>query len=474
MAFLRHLDVLFNSTLERTEDGTPNPRLIGRTSLPWHRVNGDPFGGPGWLGRKQRRERTNQHYAASLRGAEAARVAGGLHLKRKNGKSGTSILVVGFREPAEEDRSSLKEIADGIAEAASRWFWPSLIGREPSLKVEISIQENEEETFSEAVDAGKHEVVKPFIEAYRVWQKEDDIEDPSYPGDVAAVPITVHLPAERDRRGMSDPHSEMEAEAMLVVRMAGDEERKRTHANEVAYFRGAGMVVQYRTLRRLAISAKDYHAALICGTAKGNYERDEALERFLRAAEPPEHDTWDSTANLKKAYKKGYKKAIDDMDAEVRRQLHRLVTETTKTGAQGPDLFRKKFPIGNTGGGGGERSFVDLQDLTAYVEENGTMRFKGRLRARSRSPKVWEAGLDIRIAEEDKRGDVAKVRDFATNQNGEVKVYRPKDGEGELRLLVNKGTRAVDFSGSIDLRGAVADPGLSSIDVKAVGHELDG
>jgi hypothetical protein len=464
--------VLFNSTLEDTGDA-PNPRFIGRTSLPWHEVDAKAFRGPGWLGREQEEE-DGQRYATSLRGADATCTAEALRAGREGDRSGTSIVIVGFREPAEEDRASLREIAEDISAAASKWFWPSLIAEEPSLEVDVTIQENDDVTFDRRVDAEEHDAVRPFIEAHRAWRQENVIDEPAHPGDVAAVPVPVGLPAERERRGHSDPRDAERAEAALVARLAsGEEADKSDLTNHVAYFRGARMVVRYRRLERLAVSAQDYHAALVCGTAKERYESDKALERFLRAAEPPEHDTWDSTANLKKAYQRGYKTALNEMNAAVRSRLKRLVTEKTTTGKQGPDLFRRKFPIGNTGGGGGsERSFVDLQRLTAYVEKDGKMHFEGRLRARSRSPEVWEAKLDVRIAEEDKRGDAASVRNFTTPQNGEVQVLH-QGGQGELTLNVNEGTRDVQFQGEIDLKDAVADPDLASIDVKAVGQEID-
>ena len=79
-------------------------------------------------------------------------------------------------------------------------------------------------------------------------------------------------------------------------------------------FRGHGMVVQLKSLAGTCLGARPFHALLLCGrasefvapdVARSNPQADQAAEMFLRTAEPPSHNQWVATPDLKAVYARG-------------------------------------------------------------------------------------------------------------------------------------------------------------------------
>jgi hypothetical protein len=455
--------VYFNSDLCTLEGGNENPRLVGRTALPWHRTNGNSYQGDGWFGAEKEGKRGR--YAVSVWGDDARSIADGTPLERKNGGPGTTILIAGFTEPAEEDRP-LEETADEIRRAAAEWFWPSLLGSDPSLWVSVKVTRNDDTVYEEQVQPRDYENLDPLIDAWERHNDDATVDELGHPGDVAAVPVEVELPRRED--GAFDS---VTARATLVVRLAAPAEEDTPHCNQVAYFRGAGMVVKYRNFRQLGLSARPYHAFLATGFANGESESNKALEYFLRDSEPPEHDEWKSTKKLKNNYVPGYKKALDEIDNKVRDVLIDLVTKAPDSrGTQGPSRLRKKFPIGNQGGGDpGEASVVTIDELSAFVKDDELF-IEGAIRIRSRSPGVWESTLDFSFAEEDSRKQEEACLEEFNVEDSDVRSWL---GDSEVRFVVPEGKRKVRFSGKIRTRGVAVDPHFASIEGSIVGNEVD-
>jgi hypothetical protein len=231
------------------------------------------------------------------------------------------------------------------------------------------------------------------------------------------------------------------------------------------------MVVKYRNFRQLGLSARPYHAFLATGFANGESESNKALEYFLRDSEPPEHDEWKSTKKLKNNYVPGYKKALDEIDNKVRDVLIDLVTKAPDSrGTQGPSRLRKKFPIGNQGGGDpGEASVVTIDELSAFVKDDELF-IEGAIRIRSRSPGVWESTLDFSFAEEDSRKQEEACLEEFNVEDSDVRSWL---GDSEVRFVVPEGKRKVRFSGKIRTRGVAVDPHFASIEGSIVGNEVD-
>ena len=149
---------------------------------------------------------------------------------------------------------------------------------------------------SEPVDARKFvpELVEMY-EAYLGGAVDDILEEKV--GDVAATTVTLIVP---ERTVPDSKHGRTTHEAILLVRRADPApEVAPRHQGEVAYFRAAGMVVNYQSQKNVAAAAVPFHACVLAGEAvpDGGVERKQA-ERFLRTAEPPAHNIWKQTEGV--------------------------------------------------------------------------------------------------------------------------------------------------------------------------------
>ncbi len=458
--------VYFNSNLAKGERREESPRLIGRTSLPWHKVDREAFDGDGYFGVED--ENDTGKFATSVWGEQASGLAKDTPLHRDGEEPGTTILIPGFTEPADEDRS-LEEMAEQIRKAASEWFWPSMTGSQPRLWVSVSVTENDETTYQRQVDPEEFGPVTPFLEAEKSYREGNAGDQLVHPGDVAMRTVEVQIPPRKDGE-----FEELTAIADLVVRMADEsEEEESKYRDDIAYYRGAEMIVKYRTPRRLGLSTQPFHASLVCGLARGTEKSDRALDYFLRAAEPPEHTDWESTKNLKNEYKQPYRKALDRLDQRVKEELRELVTDSGETGEKmGPLRLRKKFPIGSVPGNGGGSSFASLSRFVARAEEK-KLELSGAVQAGKRSPGVWKARIEFHIAHEDSRKrEETPLSSFKVIDDEEVSDEHRR-GDNQVTLTVPAGTRKVKFTGAVDTEGVAVDPDLVSVESTVIGKEID-
>jgi len=235
--------------------------------------------------------------------------------------------------------------------------------------------------------ADDDELVAPFLECYR--RRNDAGEDLAQPGDLALRRIAIELPDEREGGGSGG------GEIDLLVRLC-DEGSAHPLAGHVAMFRGPGMVVRYWDRSALALGMRPFHAVLACGLARNPLapsEGDQRIERFLRAAEPPGHDDWESTPALKQQYKRGYARALSRIKDQVSEALRALLIARPSIGSRGPDRLQRRFPIGARGGRGGEPSAFHFTRLSARFE---AMRwhFSGAIRPEQRG-QAWRAELSL-------------------------------------------------------------------------------
>jgi hypothetical protein len=135
---------------------------------------------------------------------------------------------------------------------------------------------------------------------------------------------------------------------------------------------------------------------LICGEARsplGPSDGDRRIERFLRAAEPPGHDDWESTPALKQQYKRGYARALSRLKDQVTEALRALLVARPSVGSRGPDRLQRRFPIGARGGRGGEPSAFHFTRLNARFEAE-RWHFSGAISS-EQSGQPWRAELSL-------------------------------------------------------------------------------
>jgi len=441
--------VLFNSVLSEHARGQQSPRLIGRAELPSHEVGRGKstrwHSGPGWFGHAV-------HADAGER-AESVWADAGTELARHLGiarteASGTSILILGFRDPAGDGDSSATALAKEIRDAAVREFWPAIAMPGRPLAIWVATRDSGRPVGDRDLDS-----VRPFVECYA--ERDSERESLERPGDVVARPIELTIPA---RRGGAPP---VTASVRLCVRLASENVADPL-VGHVALFRGPGMVVRYWDRRNLALGARPFHAVLACGAARAPEaptEDDLAVDRFLRAAEPPGHDDWEATASLKAEYQRGYAKALDQLKARVNDTLREVTSKKPHHGAEGPDRLRKRFPIGLRGSAGSGPSTFHFAGLHARYEQ-GCWRFSGTVR-----PAVESASWSCAIRLVEVGEDGALVRELPIAQ---VEAHDAKAtvAAGVAQLEPEPDTALVSFTGASEpLDDGETEPSTLSLEV---------
>jgi hypothetical protein len=421
--------VVFNSVLNDDPPKRKSPRLIGRTELPSHKVDKQWFSGSGWFGKSVKtdgglRAESLWHLAASIEARD-------LFLAREERSTGTSILLVGFRDPASDDEPAIAVLDERIRTAAARWFWPAMEMSSPGLRIRAGDQDAHADAVSE---------VRPFAECWRGRaSRRVTLEQP---GDVVARTIPIELPAQREGGATA------RGEVLLIVRLAPEGE-KRDLLGHVAMFRGPGMVVRYWDRSGLAQGMRPFHAVLAAGQARDPEsitDVDRQVETFLRDAEPPGHDEWLSTPALKENWKPGYAKALEQLKDRIGKELRDLLTPKPSHGSRGPERLQKRFPIGRRGATEGEQSAFHFSDFDATFD--GTRwTFSGTVRPARRTERAWEASVLLR-----ELGDAGAPLD-------EIAIASVEVGDGSARATVDDGVVRIE-----------APAGTATLSFRGVSH----
>ncbi len=349
--------VIFYSVLAQELKGQTSPRLIGRAELPSHADRAQWFSGPGWFGRPRGAR------AESMWAQDAENLARALGFQSRPPEAlGTSIAILGFRDPTSEENVSVEELNGNVACAAGKFFWPAMCRDRRKLRV-LTDRPGPLANEPSLIDPAEQDIVAPFVDAY--LRRNRPAERLLRPGDVAVRSIPWELPSRRD--GVRAPTGHVE----LVVRLA-DDRPSDSLLRHVALFRGPGMVVRYWNRSSLGVGVRPFHALLACGEARDPRNvtaSDQHIEQFLRAAEPPGHDQWHATPRLKTEYLRGYAKALERLKAAVTAELRDLLLPVPAQGERGPEQLQKRFPVGPRGGTHREHSF-HFHDLHAGYTGN--------------------------------------------------------------------------------------------------------
>ncbi|MFI8944002.1 helix-turn-helix transcriptional regulator [Streptomyces syringium] len=322
--------VLINSTLSEPHEGRTEGRLIGRLDLPWHEVDGREFAGPAWFGRPDPDARSTD--VARSWWADEATVEK-LHLTRESTAPGTSFLIVGAHDVASltpvtgtvdeegtEDDDSVHRMHARLVDALGRNFWAAMTGggdHKPHLEASVRTYRNGEALIAEErVDPA---VTQPSrTRALRAFLEGDTVERLTAPGQVAraTVPLNVPLHGGQVRGGL--PH-----EAVLLVTHAEDADGT---PNRLVSLRGNGMTVKDSAVTNVPIGTNPFQAILLTGRAAGRDAAGaEAAEEFLRASEPPEHNKWGQTEELRLTYSPSAYRRITTMTTAANNAVRDLV-----------------------------------------------------------------------------------------------------------------------------------------------------
>jgi hypothetical protein len=177
--------VLFHSNIEDRD--VRRARFIGRTDLPHHETDDNlRWEGPGWFGRK---DPDNPLRAISFWNGEAEALASSLLADRDEMYStGTTIVVVGFNEPHEDEMRSEDDLLADVGRFAIESFWPAI--HRGTLKIRLRQFANRERVAETSV-AGS-DVVRFFADAFELPSNPESVALEA--GDSATRDIEVSFP----------------------------------------------------------------------------------------------------------------------------------------------------------------------------------------------------------------------------------------------------------------------------------------
>jgi RNA polymerase primary sigma factor len=270
--------------------------------------------------------------------------------------TGTTVCVVGFHDAsADVDRDPV-ELARELVRAAAVNFFPALVADKLGVRVEVydsgQKYRDEKPAFAQAVNPESYvpaavRMLKAYQEDRTVHRLGDDKNE------VAAREVVLTVP----KRSVDPKHAEQEHKAVLLLTSV-DEEAESTASekqNHLAMFRGHGMVVQFLSLEGTCLGARPFHALLLCGrapefvapdVARSNLQADQTAEMFLRTAEPPSHNQWIATPDLKAVYARGCIARLNAFLAAAKEAVRDLVKPVPKDTGDGPNALKELFRIG--------------------------------------------------------------------------------------------------------------------------------
>ncbi|WP_165298358.1 sigma-70 family RNA polymerase sigma factor [Streptomyces boncukensis] len=330
--------VLINSTLSEPHEGCTERRLIGRLELPWREVEGERFAGPAWLGQPDHMK-GNPEVVRSWWADEAT--VERLHLARDGAEPGTSFLIVGAHDVAslvgedpesgaEEDEESLERMHTRLVRALGRNFWAAMTtggDHRPLLEASVrTLRNGVEHIEEEPVDPHAHQPAR--ARALQAFLSGTTVDRLTEAGQVAMATVPLKVPERDGESGTGGEHR-----AVLLVTEATDADGK---INRVTAMRGNRMTVTTKWVPGLPAGTNPFQAVLLAGRAAGDVTPFAAeAEEFLRASEPPEHNKWGQTDELRMRY-----------SPSSHRRIAALTTATNKAVLDIVAVRKEKRPAG--------------------------------------------------------------------------------------------------------------------------------
>lgn len=367
--------VLMNSTLSEPHEGRTERRLVGRLDLPWREVGGTPCAGPAWFGRPD----------PDLGDANVARswwadrdTVERLHLTRESAEPGTSFLIVGAHDvaslaeagPAEDDASddadSVHIMHRRLVQALGRNFWAAMTpggSGEPLLEVSVRTLRNGEVIIEkERVDP---RVAQPSrTRALQAFLDGTTVERLTESGQVAMTTVPLKVPDLAEGPGGG------EHRAVLLVTEADDADGR---PNTVVAMRGNRMTVKTSRVPDLALGTNPFQAVLLVGQAAGDVRLADEAEAFLRASEPPEHNKWGQTEELRMRYSPSAYRRIAALTRDTNKAVRELVALPKEKRRSGSDRLRKRLTVGGRKEARSNETagLPTLDDLEARIDDDG-------------------------------------------------------------------------------------------------------
>jgi hypothetical protein len=427
--------VLFSSYLA-TNSSFQGFRLFGKTELPYHEAESTEWSGNGWFGIPD--PTPSRHRAVSAWDEDAEEVARAAHLWRKPEQGpGTTILVIGFTEPGEDDPRQLDQVGRDILASAVRWFWPCMTPPEDRLTVSVAVHRNGSQVYEESARITPE--VTPFIEAWSATETANMVTDI---GDVGEKLLRFEVPARKESD--YDPgHAQIDAEIALRLRLAGSDDSP-DQRNKIAIMRGAsGMVVKYYQPSRLPSNDRAFHGVILAGLNHGESSADHALENFLRASEPPAHNDWRHDTMRLQEYRRGAKARLEKLWRDIDTAVRELCSEPPPSTTQGPSWLAGMFPLGGRGGATIARERFRVDRVKAHLDD-GRWVFEGRVGKHTDDSEPWKFDVSCWLEVETGKGEAIPIASLEAND-----ATIEKDGD-QWFCYVPISAKEVTFKGTTE------------------------
>ncbi|MFG2302187.1 helix-turn-helix domain-containing protein [Actinacidiphila glaucinigra] len=385
--------VLINSTLSEPHEGRTERRLIGRLDLPWRKVGGQEFAGPAWFGRPDPDAKSTDVARSWWADEETVEK---LQLTRESAAPGTSFLIVGAHDVASlatvtgaddeetaEDDDTVHRMHARLVDALGRNFWAAMTGggdHKPQLEASVRTFRNGEILIAEErVDPA---VTQPSrTRALRAFLEGDTVDRLSAPGQVARATVHLNVPLHGGQGRGSVPH-----EAVLLVTHAEDADGR---PNRLVSMRGNRMTVKDSAVANVPIGTNPFQAILLTGRAAGQDAAGaEAAEEFLRASEPPEHNKWGQTEELRLSYSPSAYRRIAALTTAANSAVRDLVAvPRAKRRNGGEAKIAGRLKVGGASArktrSAGAAVLPELDNVDALIDDAG----------------AWSVTVDLRVSQ---------------------------------------------------------------------------
>ncbi|GAB2812216.1 hypothetical protein GCM10022221_07160 [Actinocorallia aurea] len=437
--------VLMHSTLSEEFEGRTVRRLIGRLDLPWREIGDRQYAGPAWLGEKD----PERPGAARSWWADEETVER-LHLRRESGGPGTSFLVVGVHD-ANDERNGLSEMHEALVRSLADNFWASMVrGADVPARLTASVEalrDGEVVVPEKAVDP--HQFHPERSRAVRSYYDGTTVDALDREIDVVRKKVVLSIP-----RRKGDPRSEpVEHEAVLLVTPSAGT----TGTDRLVAMRGTMMAVYDRKVSGVPVGARPFQAVLLAGSATG--AQDEAAveaEAFLRAAEPPEHNDWRVTDDLRVLYVRGVVGSVENFMKNARARVRETVKPVSKPLKPGESPLSPALEDPRP-----ERRKAAATGFPTIRSARGTVQ-----------DGAWNLRVDVRLPEREDPWVLEPVLRFLVRSGspitGSWAEIRPEAGcslteSGHLRFDI--GVRSASFTAVSDVASHPVDARMTRVEV---------
>ncbi|MFJ4897165.1 helix-turn-helix domain-containing protein [Streptomyces sp. NPDC088727] len=438
--------VLMNSTLSEPHEGRTERRLIGRIDLPWREVGGRAWAGPAWFGRPD--PDADSSDVARSWWADEEKVER-LHLTRESDEPGTSFLIVGAHDVASlveadpdadgkgiEDDDSVHRMHRRLVQALGRNFWAAMtVGetRRPLLEASVRTLRNGAEIIQEervdprTAQPSRTRALQAFLDGTTVDRLTEA-------GQVAMSTVALNVPAPAEGK------EKVEHRAVVLVTEADDVDKP----NHVVMMRGNRMTVRTARVGDLPVGTNPFQAVLLAGHAAGE-DAPGAVEAevFLRTSEPPEHNKWGQTEELRMLYSPSAYRRIAKLTTDTNKAVRELVALPKAKRSGGADRLRKKLTLGGKRAPrpAGPAALPTLEELDAFVDADGAWSVTGEVKI----PAGADSSRPSPVAKLDVRSGPRPVLAWSDL----VAVHNCEVVDGSLHFT--PGARKATFRGTTDV-----------------------